>query len=81
VRITPEIAARLKRGEEVSPEEISAAMAEQERREAAGINGVPEPTTSTKRVSPAPETTTTNEWLPENLTTPKKRGKGQGKRK
>lgn len=75
IRVTPEIAARIRRGEEVSPEEIAAAsaLAEQENRSDTPRQEEPRnPTT--------PESATlVNEWLPESVTTPKKRGKGRKK--
>ncbi|KAG6888737.1 hypothetical protein C0995_006389 [Termitomyces sp. Mi166 len=76
VRITPEIAARIQRGEEVSPEEIARAAAEAEANEGteqepynplAGRGVVEEVRLGEER----------NEWLPESITNPKKRSKGK----
>ncbi|KAJ8515362.1 hypothetical protein ONZ45_g7196 [Pleurotus djamor] len=81
VQITPEIAARLRRGEEVSAEEITAAIAKAEENRRLGID---ENTTSGSPAStPEPPTRTSvkeepvNEWLPESVTSQKKRGKGK----
>ncbi|KAJ3907941.1 hypothetical protein F5879DRAFT_437769 [Lentinula edodes] len=75
IRVTPEIAARIRRGEEVSPDEIAAASA---KAEAGNV-------TSAVSSSPKTEAQTTssvepvNEWLPQSIITPKKRGKGKRK--
>ncbi|KAJ4496354.1 hypothetical protein C8J55DRAFT_413152, partial [Lentinula edodes] len=75
IRVTPEIAARIRRGEEVSPDEIAAASAK------AGAGNV----TSAVSSSPKTEAQTTssvepvNEWLPQSIITPKKRAKGKRK--
>ena len=78
IRVTPEIAARLRRGEEVSPEEIAAASAQAEEQErprdiVETRLDVPSPASASPSESPV------NEWLPENLTAPKRRGKGKRK--
>lgn len=63
IRVTPEIAARLRRGENVSADEIARASAQAE-----------EDGSATEIKSAA------NEWLPESLTTPKKKSKGRRNR-
>ncbi|PBK97992.1 hypothetical protein ARMGADRAFT_1009902, partial [Armillaria gallica] len=74
VRVTPDIAARIQRGEEVSPEEIAESIAHAEREEK---NGPPSTGAPTKTRSPPPEPV--NEWLPESLSSPKKQGKRRRK--
>ncbi|PBK67292.1 hypothetical protein ARMSODRAFT_1020765 [Armillaria solidipes] len=74
VRVTPDIAARIQRGEEVSPEEIVESIARAEREEK---NGLPSTAAPTKTKSPPPEPV--NEWLPESLSSPKKQGKRRRK--
>ncbi|KAF9265329.1 hypothetical protein L218DRAFT_860551, partial [Marasmius fiardii PR-910] len=77
IRVTPEIAARIKRGEEVSPEEIAAASAlaeQQENQSDPPKQDSPKPTIQEPAAS-----SSANEWLPESVTTPKKRGKGRKK--
>ncbi|KAJ3805249.1 hypothetical protein EV368DRAFT_68383 [Lentinula lateritia] len=75
IRVTPEIAARIRRGEEVSPDEIAAASA---KAEAGDV-------TNAVSSSPKTEAQTTssvepvNEWLPQSIITPKKRAKGKRK--
>ncbi|RDB16055.1 hypothetical protein Hypma_003477 [Hypsizygus marmoreus] len=74
IRVTPEIAARLRRGEEVSPEEIASASAEAEAEEARhGPLQAAEPRTDAQEKQQEPS----NEWLPDSLTGPKKRAKGK----
>ncbi|KAJ7579254.1 hypothetical protein C8J56DRAFT_965235 [Mycena floridula] len=74
LRVTPEIAARLRRGEQVSPEEIAAAAREAE------LNP-PEPLPPRQPLveiveKPRESSPPVNEWLPENLTSgSKKRSK------
>ncbi|KAF5393623.1 hypothetical protein D9757_000402 [Collybiopsis confluens] len=81
IRVTPEIAARLRRGEEVSPEEIAAASAKAEQDERDRVSpSIPAPTETSSSVSQAstpPEPV--NEWLPSSINTPKKRAKGKRK--
>ncbi|KAF8799700.1 hypothetical protein BYT27DRAFT_7149377 [Phlegmacium glaucopus] len=94
IRVTPEIAARIRRGEQVSPEEIEAASKKADEEEAtlklscngipsgAGVNTLPtriieerddrNVTSQTKKDGPVE-----NEWLPDSVTGPKKRGKGK----
>ncbi|ESK95600.1 hypothetical protein Moror_12612 [Moniliophthora roreri MCA 2997] len=80
IRVTPEIAARLRRGEEVSPEEIAAASALAEEQERQKTTGVYEKATAPATDSTPPTShSTTNEWLPESVTGPKKRSKGRRK--
>jgi hypothetical protein len=75
IRVTPEIAARIRRGEEVSPEEIARAAAEAEMGEARRVpDDTPVPRNETKSET---KSEAVNEWLPENVTTPKKKGKGK----
>ncbi|KAL1747178.1 hypothetical protein HDZ31DRAFT_32431 [Schizophyllum fasciatum] len=81
VRITPEIAARLRRGEEVSPAEIEAAS---RAADAAPPAPPPRPYGDIVEVDLRGQTNTTsedepNEWVSEQIT--KKKGKGKGKRK
>ncbi|KAG7088739.1 hypothetical protein E1B28_012707 [Marasmius oreades] len=78
VRITPEIAARIRRGEEVSPDEIAAASA------LAGQQEIQSDGPRQESIKPTIQesvsiSTPANEWLPEAVTTPKKRGKGRKK--
>ncbi|EKM75530.1 hypothetical protein AGABI1DRAFT_116360 [Agaricus bisporus var. burnettii JB137-S8] len=81
LQVTPEIAERLRRGEYVSSEEIEAAVAradtEAKKRPPQGVIevgfGPREETPQADSEKPA------NEWLPDNLTNPKKRGKGKRK--
>ncbi|KAF7984422.1 hypothetical protein HWV62_14482 [Athelia sp. TMB] len=74
LRVTPEIAARLRRGEHVSPEEIAAASREAERNEE---TPAPRQPVVEKNIETSPPV---NEWLPENLTGgAKKRSKGKRK--
>ena len=76
IRVTPEIAARLRRGEQVSPEEIAEASvrADQEASQKANIESVGKEESAPSGVSDA------NEWLPDSITSgPKKRGKGKRK--
>jgi len=77
IRVTPEIAARLRRGEEVSPEEIAEASARAEAEEQTGSSSL-----STSQATPSskePPLEPVNEWLPDTITNPKKRSKGKRK--
>ncbi|KAJ3794445.1 hypothetical protein GGU11DRAFT_689804 [Lentinula aff. detonsa] len=74
IRVTPEIAARIRRGEEVSPDEIAAASAKAEADAKGGIDSSPITETRT-----TPATEPVNEWLPQSIITPKKRAKGKRK--
>jgi len=94
IRVTPEIAARIQRGEQVSPEEIEAASKRLDAEEATsqssskgtpsntGVNTLPTRVieerddrniTGQKKKDDPVE----NEWLPDSVTGPKKRGKGK----
>lgn len=83
VRVTPEIAARIRRGEEVSPDEIAAAAAKMEEMERTGKTPAPivEDEKPFPRESAAPKTQESvepaNEWLSETVTNPTKRKKGK----
>jgi len=77
IRVTPEIAARLRRGEEVSPEEIAAASAKAEEDEKNGVTSSSSSAPSEPQESPSSEPV--NEWLPPSVNTPKKRAKGKRK--
>jgi hypothetical protein len=78
--VTPEIAARLRRGEDVSPEEIAAAS-EKAESDAKRTSSTKIPTSL---LSPELKTQSAegsaNEWLPESITAPKKKGKGKKRR-
>lgn len=79
LRVTPDIAARLRRGEEVSPEEIAASSVRAEEEERRGADATPP---ESKREEPKKKdapSEPTNEWLPESITAPKKRAKGKKK--
>ncbi|CAK5284299.1 unnamed protein product [Mycena citricolor] len=89
VRVTPEIMARIQRGEDVSPEEIAAASARMDAEER-GETVAPLPAksetsrpsktkSSTAAIAKDSETDSANEWLPESITAPKKRTKGKRK--
>ena len=93
IRVTPEIAARIQRGEQVSAEEIEAASKKANEEEATpkspskdtssnGVHTLPtriieerddRNITSQKKKDDPVE----NEWLPDSVTGPKKRGKGK----
>ncbi|KAJ7645505.1 hypothetical protein DFH06DRAFT_1211544 [Mycena polygramma] len=84
IRVTPEIKARLMRGEEVSPDEIAAASARMDAEER--NDSAPEPLVQPKKaetksnpVPKEPPSEPVNEWLPEGITAPKKRSKGKRK--
>lgn len=82
IRVTPEIAARLERGEEVSPEEIAAASAQAEddakrtAEKTSTAHSSREVTQSLSEKIPSSHGPP-NEWLPESITAPKKRAKGK----
>ena len=75
IRITPDIAARIRRGEEVSPEEIAeaAARAETMHRDQDSGSSILDRPPLVERV----EKPDKDEWLPESITKPKKRGKAR----
>ena len=79
LRVTPEIAARLKRGEQVSPEEIAAAAAkaQEEEEKTPYVPRIIEERDDRPKSSPTPPPEPVNEWLPESVTGPKKRAKGK----
>ncbi|KAF9068632.1 hypothetical protein BDP27DRAFT_1224042, partial [Rhodocollybia butyracea] len=81
IRVTPEIAARIRRGEEVSPEEITAAAAKAEEDERRGTSSS-EPPLENRTQATYDESSSSepiNEWLPPSITAPKKRTKGKRK--
>jgi hypothetical protein len=78
--------ARIRRGEDVSPDEIAAASARMEAEEREGSTNPPEPVPQPKKLDSKPKPVVTetlsepvNEWLPEGITAPKKRTKGKKK--
>ncbi|KAF7346144.1 hypothetical protein MSAN_01841200 [Mycena sanguinolenta] len=85
IRVPPELMARIRAGEDVSPDEIAAASARMEAEERG--ESVPEPTKSKKTESKTKSKAVVNdvpsdpanEWLPEGITAPKKRAKGKKK--
>ncbi|KAJ7071854.1 hypothetical protein B0H15DRAFT_85354 [Mycena belliarum] len=88
IRVPPELMARIRRGEDVSPDEIAAASARMEAEERDGPQASPEPLPQPKKtdakLKSKPVTTEqnsepVNEWLPEGITGPKKRSKGKKK--
>ncbi|KAJ6620789.1 hypothetical protein B0H10DRAFT_2020621 [Mycena sp. CBHHK59/15] len=85
IRVPPELMARIRRGEDVSPDEIAAASARMEAEEKEGPVIAPEtPLQIKKREIKEIERETpsepVNEWLPEGIVaTPKKRAKGKKK--
>ncbi|KAF8899807.1 hypothetical protein CPB84DRAFT_1780032 [Gymnopilus junonius] len=91
VRVTPEIAARIRRGEDVSPAEIEAASRaadeEEERQKlssspnsASPVVGLPRGVIEERddrHSINGKENGSVNEWLPESITKPSKRKKGR----
>ncbi|PPQ66968.1 hypothetical protein CVT26_009999 [Gymnopilus dilepis] len=91
VRVTPEIAARIRRGEEVTPEEIEAASRaadEEEERQKLSPSSKPAPSPvglprgvieerDDRHLINRKENEIDNEWLPESITKPAKRKKGR----
>lgn len=82
IRITPDIAARIRRGEDVSPEEIAEAAARAEamhRRDQDSGSSILDRPLLVERVEKPAESDreSANEWLPESITKPKKRGKAR----
>jgi hypothetical protein len=80
--------ARIRRGEDVSPDEIAAASARMEAEEREG--SAPDPPQPSKKSETKPKPAAkpvakeepsepVNEWLPEGITAPKKRSKGKKK--
>ncbi|KAJ7134506.1 hypothetical protein C8R44DRAFT_870133 [Mycena epipterygia] len=84
IRVPPELMARIRRGEDVSPDEIAAASARMDAEEREGST-TPAPLPQSKKTEePKPVAKDTpsepvNEWLPEGITAPKKRSKGKKK--
>ena len=77
IRITPDIAARIRRGEEVSPEEIAEASARAEKvQESPSLLDRPPLVERVEKVADS-EKQSVNEWLPESITKPQKRGKAR----
>ncbi|KAJ7696019.1 hypothetical protein B0H17DRAFT_1198339 [Mycena rosella] len=87
IRVPPELMARIRRGEDVSPDEIAAASARMDAEERDGATSSPAPITpQSKKTESKPKPAVTeassdpaNEWLPEGITGPKKRSKGKKK--
>lgn len=78
LRVTPEIAERLRRGEHVTPEEIAAAVARaEEEAKKRPPQGVIEVGFGPRDSTPKEEEKPVNEWLPESITNPKKRTKAK----
>ncbi|KAF8333665.1 hypothetical protein F5887DRAFT_1139855 [Amanita rubescens] len=83
IRVIPDIAARIRRGEEVSPEEIAeaAARAEKMRRgdqdTSSSILDRPPLVERVEKLADSDKDSSANEWLPESVTKPKKRGKAR----
>ena len=93
IRVTPDIAARIQRGEQVSAEEIEAASKKENEDEATSKS--PSKETSNTGVNTLPmriieerddrnisnhkkkDDPVENEWLPDSITGPKKKGKGK----
>jgi hypothetical protein len=69
IRVTPEIAARLRRGEQVSPEEIAEASARADKEKREPVIEINEEKSS--------QSEPVNEWLPDSITNPQKRGKAK----
>lgn len=84
IRVPPELMARIRRGEDVSPDEIAAASArmDAEEREGSTTPGPLPQSKKTEQPKPVAKDTPSepvNEWLPEGITGPKKRSKGKKK--
>jgi hypothetical protein len=84
LHVTPEIAARMRRGEEVSPEEIDAAVRTANPKSEEGTGGLPGMRVIEERddrhlinVEKNKEGEVVNEWLPDSVTRPSKRKKGR----
>ncbi|KAJ6508976.1 hypothetical protein C8R45DRAFT_969469 [Mycena sanguinolenta] len=85
IRVPPELMARIRAGEDVSPDEIAAASARMEAEERG--ESVPEPISKGKKTESKTKpkavvdvpSDSANEWLPEGITAPKKRAKGKKK--
>jgi len=70
--VTPEIAARLRRGEQVSPEEIEQASARAISQKSAG-DVVQDTGVGAEKDSSQTGDSEPNEWLPDTITRPKRR--------
>ncbi|KAF7297820.1 hypothetical protein MKEN_01405700 [Mycena kentingensis (nom. inval.)] len=80
VRVPPEIMERIRRGEDVSAEEVTAAMARMEAEERGEATPSPSKRRKAAKPTPAePPADPANEWLPESVTSTKKRAKGKRK--
>ncbi|KAJ7505462.1 hypothetical protein B0H11DRAFT_1978828 [Mycena galericulata] len=87
IRVPPELMARIRRGEDVSPDEIAAASARMEAEEREGSAPSTDPIAQFQKseTKPKPKAVVetpsepVNEWLPEGITTTKKRSKGKKK--
>ncbi|KAK2465773.1 hypothetical protein APHAL10511_002317 [Amanita phalloides] len=79
IRVTPDIAARIRRGEEVSPEEIAEASARAEKTQQQDSSGLLDRPPLVERIETPVESTKekANEWLPDSITKPQKRGKAR----
>lgn len=88
IRVTPEIAARIQRGEQVSPEEIEAASKKADEEEnsygkvtfsSTGVTTLPTRIIEERddRVQKKKDDPVENDWLPDSATGRKKRGKGK----
>jgi len=82
IRVTPDIAARIRRGEEVSPEEIAEAAARAEKMHlnqdtSSSILDRPPLVERVEKPADSDKDSSANEWLPESVTKPKKRGKAR----
>jgi len=77
IRVTPEIAARLRRGEHVSPEEIAQASSLAEQAEKRG-DSVEKPAKGAPMAMEDP--VPVNEWLPDTITKPKPKKRSKAKR-
>ncbi|KAJ7254825.1 hypothetical protein C8J57DRAFT_1656892 [Mycena rebaudengoi] len=84
IRVPPELMARIRRGDDVSPHEIVAASARMDAEKRDGpispqdISSEPKKK-ETKPPEKEPPSEPVNEWLPENIAGPKKRSKGKKK--
>ncbi|KAJ7211495.1 hypothetical protein B0H12DRAFT_1242603 [Mycena haematopus] len=85
IRVPPELMARIRAGEDVSPDEIAAASARMEAEERGESDRSHLKSqenrneTKTKTVVNEVPSDPANEWLPEGITAPKKRSKGKKK--
>ncbi|KIY69319.1 hypothetical protein CYLTODRAFT_372904 [Cylindrobasidium torrendii FP15055 ss-10] len=75
VRVTADVAARIQRGEQVSPDEIAASIARAQREDESAANS----TSTSAKSPPTPPPEPENEWLPQNLSSGKKQPKRRKK--